>query len=359
MNRSRVLSAAGLAVLLVGVTACGGASDDSDGRTRAGDFCKPLAKTEKVTFGSSPALAFGTSVQAEGGGHYKNAKLDVKASTFSTGQDVIALVGRGQLDAAMVGFPANVFSAIDQGVDVHIMSSDGQMTAQNPSTAMFVRSDLMKDGKVARISDLKGLRLGLPGGPGSAAFYMSGLVMEKGGLKLGDVKNVTLAPADMMTAFQTKSIDAALVTAPFDSAVEKSGVAQVLDSQGSLVRVQVGGLIMGPNLLKKRPDIGCAFLKAHIEAARKELAPGYSKRPEVVNRFVELGKFPRPLVESTPEYVYDNTLAVDRAKLEGMQSMFIEQGSLKLKAPLPYDKVVDVQLRDQVVKSLDGASTKH
>ncbi|MCM2387588.1 ABC transporter substrate-binding protein [Streptomyces albipurpureus] len=358
MNRSRAVSAAGLATLLLGVTACGTGDDDGATQARTGDYCKPLAKTEKVTFGATPSLAFGTPSQAEGGGHYKSAKLEVKTSTFSTGQDVIALVGRGQLDAAMVGFPANIFSAIDQGVDVRIVSSAGQMTAKSPTTVLFVRSDLMKKGTVSKISDLKGLRIGMPGGPGSAAFYVTGQGLEKGGLKLSDVKNVTLAPADMLTALQTKSIDAALVTAPFDSAVEKSGVAQPLDTQGALVGLQTGGIIMGPNLLKKRPEVGCAFLKAHIEAARKELAPGYSKNPKTVDSFVELGKFPRSLVETTPEYAYDDTLTVDKDKLNGMQSLFIEQGSLELKSPLAYGKVVDVPFRDQVVRSLGEAPAK-
>ncbi|MCM2387558.1 ABC transporter substrate-binding protein [Streptomyces albipurpureus] len=357
MNRSRAVSAVGLAMLLLGMTACGGAAEEDDGQARAGDFCKPLAKTEKVTFGSAPAPAYGTSFQAEGGGYYKAAKLEVKASTFASGQDVIALVGRGQLDAAMVGFPANVFSAIDQGVDVRVVSASGLLKEDKRNT-LFVRSDLLKNGTVSEISDLKGLRFGLPGGPGSAAFYMSGLMLEKGGLKLKDVKTVSLAPPDMLTAFQTKSIDAAMVSAPFNNSVEKSGLAQGIDTLGSLIRVQTGGLIMGPNLLKKKPEVGCAFLKAHIEAARKELAPGYSKRPEVMDRFVELGKFPRQFMEAVPENVFDSTLLVDKDKLNGMQAMFIDQGSLDLKRPLPYDKVVDVPFYEQAIKSLDKASVK-
>ncbi|MCM2391682.1 ABC transporter substrate-binding protein [Streptomyces albipurpureus] len=355
MIRRRILPAAGFAALLVGVSACGGSAGSGDTTARKSDFCKPLTKTEKVSFGSSPSLALATSAQAEGGGYYKNEKLDVKASTFATGQDVIALVGRGQLDAAMVGYPANIFSAVDRGVDVRIVSSAGQNSADNPSSAVYVRSDLMKNGAVSGISDLKGKRIGIAGAPGSGSYYLIGRVLQKGGLKLADVKHVSLSTADMNTAFETKSIDAALVITPFNAAIDNSGVAEVLSSQGALTRAQATGMIMGPNLLKKRPQVACALLRANINTVNKELAPGYSKRPEVVQRFTDLAKFPKDLVESTPESIYDPTLAVDKKQLEQMQLMFIEQGSLDLKAPLPYAEVVDIELREQVVKSLGQA----
>jgi NitT/TauT family transport system substrate-binding protein len=355
MISKRLALATGVALVL-GLAGCGGTSEDGDSNARAGDFCKPLSKTEKVTLGASPSLGIATSLQAQGGGYYDAEKLDVDSSAFNTGQDVIALVGRGQLDAALVGFSANLFSAIDQGVDVRVVSSNGRQTAEHPSTAVYVRSDLIKDGTVKDISDLKGLKFGFPGSVGSAGSYYSGLVLKEGGLSLDDVEQVPLAPADTQTAFQTKSIDAALAVSPFTTALDSSGVAQSIDSHGVLADQDVVGLVLGPNLLDKRPEVGCALLRANVEAARKELAPGYSKDPEVVQRFVDLADFPKELVQGTPEYVYDNTLAVNEQTIKDMQEVFIDQGALPLKAPLAYDKVVDTSFHEAMVASLDDAA---
>jgi hypothetical protein len=98
--------------------------------------------------------------------------------------------------------------------------------------------------------------------------------------------------------------------------------------------------------------VGCAFLRANILAGRGPLAPGANQREATVQAFVKAG-LPEDLVRSTPDYTYDPTLEVSRATVERMQQLYMDVGVLKLDAPLPYEKVVPQDFRQQVVASLD------
>lgn len=342
--------------------ACGG--DDDDGSAAAqdpgdrteepGGICAPLESTETVTLGSSSTLSIGSSVQAQGNGYYEDENIEIKNESFASGQDVIALVGRGQLDAALGGLSANYFSAVSQGVEVWAVGSNGRLNPDDLASGFFVRSDLLDDGTVKEISDLKGLTVAFPGNYGGAAAYYSDLILQQGGLRITDMEQTPLAYADMPTAFENKSIDAAFVGSPFAAAIEEAGSGRRIGDQTVLAGEDVVAIFLGPNLLEDRPAVGCALLRANIRAAREALAPGANEREETVRAFVEVGEFPEELVRSTPDYLYDDTLELNPDSIERMQELFIEAGVLDLDEPLPYEEVVPVDFRAEVVASLDG-----
>ncbi|MGW6460615.1 ABC transporter substrate-binding protein [Streptomyces sp. NPDC055078] len=350
----RYVSAAAGMVLLAAVAGCGAPDDSGSGTVKAdGDTCKPLTKTEKVVIGGSSSLGYGTSVQARAGGHYTAEKLEVETKNFATTQDTIALVARGEIDAALGGFSANLFSAISQGMDVRLVSSNGMATAENPPSGVFVRKDLVDSGKVEDIADLKGRSLGFTGTTGSPASFLVSTLLGGGGLKLTDVKATKISSSDAEAAMGNKRIDASFATTPYATSIVKNGAGVRIGDYKLVANVSTGGIVLGPNLLKKRPDVACALLRANVLSAREALGPGYSKRAETVEAFVKYADFPKEFVESSPEYVYDPTLDIPPASMEAMQKVFIEQGALDLDAPLPYEKVVDVGLRKAMVASLD------
>src|SRR3546814_777806 len=136
MSRTHRLLSALLGGALI-LAACGSDSDedaaaDTDAEAPAGEAtgdaaaegdCAPLESMENVTLGSSSTLSIGTSIQAQGNGYYEDENIEIKNESFASGQDVIALVGRGQLDAALGGLSANYFRAKAQGVEVYAVGS--------------------------------------------------------------------------------------------------------------------------------------------------------------------------------------------------------------------------------------------
>lgn len=347
------------------MAACG--SDDEDdtaaaqteGTTAEGEAaadtgdCAPLEATETVTLGSSSTLSIATSIQAQGNGYYEDEKIEIKNESFASGQDVIALVGRGQLDAALGGLSANYFSAVAQGVEVYAVGSNGRLNPDDLAAGLFVRSELLDDGTVEDIADLKGKTIAFPGNYGSAAAYYTDLILQQGGIGVTDMTQTPLSYADMPTAFENGSIDAAFVGSPFAAAIEEAGTGRRIGDQTVLAGQDVVAIFLGPNLIEDRPAVGCALLRANIRAAREALAPGANQRDETVKAFVEIGQFPEDLVRSTPDYIYDDTLDLNPESIESMQQLFIDAGVLELDEPMAYEDVVPVEFRDQVIASLE------
>src|SRR3546814_18873599 len=137
-------------------------------------------------------LPIGTAIQAQGNGNYEEENIEIKNASFASGQDVIALVGRGQLDAALGGLSANYFSAKAQGVEVYAVGSNGRLNPDNLASGFFVRSELLDDGTVKDIADLEGLRVPFPGNYGSAAASYSHLILEPGRLSVPDTEQTPL-----------------------------------------------------------------------------------------------------------------------------------------------------------------------
>src|SRR3546814_16004605 len=88
------------------------------------------------------------------------------------------------------------------------------------------------------------------------------------------MEQTPLSYADMPTAFENGSIDAAYVGSPFAAAIEESDVGRSIGDQPVLAGDDVVAPFLGPKLLVDRPALGLAPPRAHIAAARDALAPG-------------------------------------------------------------------------------------
>lgn len=341
------------AVVLAG---CAGAPAPADRAQGTGTVdCTPLDAPVDITVGSSSTVAIATSLQAEGNGLYAREKLNVHNETFQSGQDMIALVGRGQLDAGIGGFSANYFSAVAQGVEVYLVGSQGRLNPTDLASGFYVRSQLLDDGTVRSVADLRGKNVAFPGNSGSGAGYLAGLLLAQGGVSLNDIRQTPLTYADIPAALANGSIDAAWVGSPFSKAVERDGTGRRIGDQSVFAKEDLAAIYIGPNFLRDKQRAGCAFLRANIMAGRGPLAPGANKRAATVAAFVAAG-LPEDLVRSTPDYAYDPTLDVSRGTVERMQKLYTEAGVLDLDAPLPYEQVVPLDFRRQVIASLDPSS---
>lgn len=350
-RRSRVL-----AVLLAGsvvLAGCAGAAGDraGEGAPAAPLDCTPLDAPEPITVGSSATVAIATSLQAEGNGQYAREKLQVRNETFQSGQDIVALIGRGQLDAGLGGFSANYFSAVAQGVEVYLVGSQGRLNPADLASGFYVRSQLLDEGAVRSVADLRGRNVAWPGNNGSGAAYLASLLLAQGGLTLNDVRQTPLTYGDMPAAMANGSVDAVWVGSPFAEAIERDGTGRRIGDQSVFAGEDLAAIFIGPNLTRDRPRAGCAFLRANILAARGPLAPGANQRDATVAAFAA-GGLPESLVRSTPDYVYDPNLEVSSGTVERMQRLYMDVGVLDLDAPLPYDRVVLQDYRRQVLDSL-------
>src|SRR3546814_2438314 len=93
-------------------------------------------------------------------------------------------------------------------------------------------------------------------------------ILEQGGLSVTDMEQTPLSYADMPTAFENGSIDAAYVGSPLAAAIEESDVGRRIGHQTVLADEDVVAIFLGPNLLEDRPAVGSALLReigsAHV-----------------------------------------------------------------------------------------------
>ncbi len=83
-----------------------------------------------------------------------------------------------------------------------------------------------KDSSIRSVADLKGKRVAY--NKGSNVQYFLVKLLEKNGLKYGDVQSIFLAPADARAAFERGAIDAWIIWDPFLAAAQKQLDARLL-----------------------------------------------------------------------------------------------------------------------------------
>ncbi len=83
-----------------------------------------------------------------------------------------------------------------------------------------------KDSSIKTVADLKGKKIAF--NKGSNVQYFLVKLLEKNGLKYGDVQSVFLPPADARAAFQKGAVDAWIIWDPFLAAAQKTLDARLL-----------------------------------------------------------------------------------------------------------------------------------
>lgn len=90
-----------------------------------------------------------------------------------------------------------------------------------------------KDSAIRTVNDLKGKKIAY--NKGSNVQYFLVKLLEKSGLKYGDVQSIFLPPADARAAFQKGAVDAWIIWDPFLAAAQKTLDARILADASGVV----------------------------------------------------------------------------------------------------------------------------
>jgi ABC-type nitrate/sulfonate/bicarbonate transport system substrate-binding protein len=287
----------------------------------------PDSASRRLLVAYVPVLAAAPTMIAADRGYFKDAGLDVELITIATAQDAIALLARRRLDAAVGGVSAAFFNAIRRGFNVRLAGGVTYMPKSGHPTALMIRTDKYEAG-MRTPQQLRGEKIGLIGGLGTASSYYLGLMIRP--MTFADVDFVPLNSADQGIALARKSIAAAFVWNPFTQAFERKNIAKVVAVPQT--GTSTSGLFFGARLMEDRP-LANALFDAFDRAVVEISGDGYydAKNLAIYSKHIGL---PAETFRTDDRYAYRPGMPVDRPTLDAMQRLFIAEKTLAYREPV-------------------------
>ena len=225
---------------------------------------------------------------AQDTGIFAKYGIEAKIFTFEGGPSALrALIGGGgQINVAAPGIPPFV-AALAQGSELKAI---GTYAVRHP-VAMVAQAEIQ------RCEDLRGKKIGTPGGTGAYSEVMARGMLQSCGLTPRDVSYVNISTAARVPALATNQIDAIVlhVDQVYEAVKAKSSLhilghmAQVLPRGWYAAYVTTGDQIRDdPKLLEN-------VVMALVEANRFI----YQNRDKTIDIGVKYTKFSRDIVEKT------------------------------------------------------------
>ncbi|MFE0104637.1 ABC transporter substrate-binding protein [Streptomyces sp. NPDC059009] len=296
---------------------------------------KDAVAPSMVRIAHLPSTLFAPLYLADAKGYFKQEGITVELQKVKSGQDAVPLAAAGKIDAVVAGFSAGLFNGVAKGLGVKVLASMGAATGETPSpTALEVAKRLLDSKDVDDPADLRGRKIAVAGGAGAAGGYQLAETLRASGLGLKDVRVVNVAVPDMKAALADGGVDAAVVPAPFTTAMEQGGVAEpvAVPPRGTTATgVIVGdGFAAGPAAGK---------LLAALRKAAADLQGRGRTSEETLTVLARATGQQVDVLRRTPAYEWDPRLAPNTGQLKKMQAAYREAGLLR-GGPVAMDQLV-------------------
>jgi NitT/TauT family transport system substrate-binding protein len=244
---------------------CGPNSADSAAGTpgaNAGNDSDPIA----VRLAFFPNVTHGVALVGTGDGTFARAlgpNVKLEEQIYSAGPSEIEALFGDQVDIGYIG-PGPAINGFlkSQGKALRIVAG-----ASSGGTALVVR----KDAGITDVNGLAGKRVAVPQTGGTQdislrhALQGAGLNSTDRG---GTVNVLPTTPADTLTLFVKKELDAAWVTEPWAARLVKEGNGQILMDERDLwpdKKFATAVVIVREKFLQEHSDLVRKFLDAHVQ----------------------------------------------------------------------------------------------
>jgi NitT/TauT family transport system substrate-binding protein len=310
----------------------------------------PLDPAEKVTVAYVPIMKFATMYVAAERGLFDKYGLEVEINRVSSGTEAIAFLTQGQIDVGGIAIVTSLWNGWNQGLDIRVVAPGGLEPFENSPTKFMVRKDLFDDGTVTTVSDLAGRNVALAGGPGGE--YLASKALELGELTIRDVNIIQISNPDMPAALENRSIDAALLGAPFADQVEAEGSAVPLatDLVPGLMTVAFVG---SGQFVNERPEVAKRFALALMEAARLMQGEAYLD-PENLAAYLKYTNSTEEALRRGTPITYDPDQVIPVSGLADVERVHRENGRTQYETPIDLGNVVETSFVDWAREQLGG-----
>jgi sulfonate transport system substrate-binding protein len=151
--------------------------------------------------------------------------VEVKWTEFPAGPQLLEGLNVGSIDFGTAGEAPPIFAQA-AGADLVYVGNEPPASA---GEAILVP----KDSPIKTVAELKGKKVAL--NKGSNVHFLLVKLLEKAGVRYGDIDAVFLTPADARAAFERGSVDAWAIWEPFFAAAQRQTGARILADGNGVV----------------------------------------------------------------------------------------------------------------------------
>jgi NitT/TauT family transport system substrate-binding protein len=308
------------------------------------------AQTEKVKVAYVAIMNFGPLYVAIGRDFMKEQNIEVDMQKVASGTEAMAFLAQGTLDAGGIGITAATFNAFNKGFDLRIVGSAALQPQKGGPSIIIVRKDLKDSGKVKSVADLKGMKVGIAGGPGTTGAYFVAKALKDTGLTIKDIEIVNLANPDLPLGFEKASIDAAFVGPPYSDQILAGGKG-VLLAQDTAPGAMTTVFMYSGKFIKERPDVAKRFMIALVKGSRAMQGDKYLD-PANLKAYLKYVTSTEEAIRKGRPQVYDPDLRVYIDSIKNMEEVFRWAGWTNYTTVIPQERMADLSFGENAVKVL-------
>jgi len=203
---------------------------------------------------------------AQDKGYFREAGLNIQLKFFDAAQPIAVATTSGDVDFGITAFTAGLYNLAGKGT-LKVIGGMSREKAGYPLIGYFAANNAYAAGLKAP-KDLAGKRIAVTQ-VGSSFHYSLGLLADKYGFKLSDVRIVPLQSlSNAAAALKGQTVDAALLPVSTARKLMDDGGAKLLGWVGAETPWQLGAVFASPKTLGNKPLV--TKLLAALDRADRE-----------------------------------------------------------------------------------------
>jgi NitT/TauT family transport system substrate-binding protein len=188
---------------------------------------------------------------AQDKGYFREAGLDIELKFFDAAQPIAVATTSGDVDFGITAFTAGLYNLAGKGT-LKVIGGMSREKAGYPLIGYFAANNAYANG-LKTPKDLAAKRIAVTQ-VGSSFHYSLGLLADKYGFRLSDVKIVPLQSlSNAAAALKGETVDAALLPVSTARKLMDDGGAKLLGWVGDETPWQLGAVFASPKTLTNRP----------------------------------------------------------------------------------------------------------
>jgi NitT/TauT family transport system substrate-binding protein len=273
----------------------------------------------------------------------------------SAASDFVSALGLNQVQVAAGSPNAGFFNALGRGINIRIVADWSHVGGPDDGTfSLLARTDLMDQGAIKTLADLKGRTIAVGPSHGSVNDIMIEAALKKGGLGLSDANLVLMGFADGIPAMASHKIDAALLIEPLVTMAEGKGVAKLLATAGAVIPGYELAVVYYSPEFAHQTDLATRYMIAYLEGRRDFHDAFFAKKDREAAIQVlaqDLPRVPAELWRTAQPSDADPNGEVNVANILVQGKYYKDNGEVS--GPLPdIEKYVDRQFAEAAVKKI-------